>query len=99
MSISKQIEQIMEQSSWIRRMFEAGAELKAQHGAENVYDFSIGNPNVAPPEQFKSTLAELVRTSVPADHGYMANVGYPEVRKTVADYITQEHEVSLSINS
>ncbi len=50
MSIAKEIKTMMAGSSWIRKMFEEGAKLKAQHGPENVYDFSLGNPNLDPPD-------------------------------------------------
>ena len=62
MTIAKKIEAIIEKSSWIRKMFEEGARLKAQHGAENVFDFSLGNPNLPPPAKFSKVLKE-VRTS------------------------------------
>ena len=55
----------MTRVSWIRKMFEAGAQLKATHGEENVYDFSIGNPNVPPPEKFEKTLGELAANCSP----------------------------------
>ena len=60
MPIAPKIRQAMERSSWIRKMFEEGARLKAEFGAENVFDFSLGNPNLAPPEAFRQTLRELV---------------------------------------
>ena len=98
MTISKKIETFMTRSSWIRKMFEEGAMLKAQHGPENVFDFSLGNPNIAPPEKFKAVLADIAETSVPADHGYMPNTGYPAVRKKVADYLSREQETAVSEN-
>ena len=49
MTIAEQIQGYMKSASWIRKMFEQGAKLKAEHGAENVFDFSLGNPNTAPP--------------------------------------------------
>ena len=56
MTISRKIESIIAGSSFIRKMFEEGARLKTQFGAENVYDFSLGNPNVPPPERFNELL-------------------------------------------
>ena len=79
-------------------MFEEGAQLKAQHGPENVFDFSLGNPNIAPPEKFKTVLETVVRTSTPADHSYMPNTGYPSVRKKVAEYLTCEQQTDVSEN-
>ena len=98
MTISKKIETFMTRSSWIRKMFEEGAMLKARHGPDKVFDFSLGNPNIAPPEKFKGVLQDIAATSVPSDHGYMPNTGYPAVRKKVADYLTQEQETAVSEN-
>ncbi len=77
-------------------MFEEGARLKAQYGAENVFDFSLGNPNVAPPPQFKQALKETVDSLEPGDHAYMPNSGYPAVRKSVADYLSKEYGTKFS---
>lgn len=96
MTIAKNIKDIMSKSSWIRKMFEEGARLKAIHGAENVYDFSLGNPNLDPPEAFKTVLKALLDQETPGCHGYMPNTGYPEVRKAVADYLCAEQGVPIS---
>ena len=90
MTIAVKIANFMEKSSWIRKMFEEGAKLKAQHGAENVFDFSLGNPNVPPPAQFETVLKETVNSLRPSDHGYMPNAGYPPVRMSVAENISKE---------
>lgn len=96
MTIANHIEGILSKSSWIRKMFEEGARLKAIHGAENVYDFSLGNPNLDPPKAFKTILKTLLDQETPGCHGYMANTGYPEVRKAVADYLCAEQGVAIS---
>jgi aspartate aminotransferase len=96
MTIAKNIEGILSKSSWIRKMFEEGARLKAIHGAENVYDFSLGNPNLDPPAAFRTILKTLLEQEPPGCHGYMPNTGYPEVRKSVADYLCAEQAVSIS---
>jgi aspartate aminotransferase len=57
--ISKKISQKMASGSWIRKMFEEGSRLKNIHGAENVYDFSLGNPDLEPPLQVQQTIARL----------------------------------------
>ncbi|MDM8542648.1 pyridoxal phosphate-dependent aminotransferase [Desulfococcaceae bacterium HSG9] len=98
MSIAKNIEIIISKTSWIRKMFEEGARLKAEHGAENVFDFSLGNPNIEPPEVFKKTLQEIVNTSVDGMHGYMPNAGYPPVRAKVAEYLSEEQHTFLTAN-
>jgi aspartate aminotransferase len=79
-------------------MFEEGARLKAEHGAENVYDFSLGNPNLEPPEKFRAALKHAAASSDPGVHGYMPNTGYPHVRKSVADYLCSEQKVQVTEN-
>ncbi|MFO8084343.1 MAG: pyridoxal phosphate-dependent aminotransferase [Desulfobacterales bacterium] len=95
MAVSLKMAAFMEKSSWIRKMFEEGAKLKAEHGPENVYDFSLGNPNVAPPEDFSNILKETVESLRPADHAYMPNAGYPPVRMSVAQYVSTEQKVDI----
>jgi aspartate aminotransferase len=96
MSIAKKLEASLSRSSWIRKMFEQGAQLKAEHGPENVYDFTLGNPNLEPPQEFKKVLLDAVQQTGAGLHGYMPNAGYPYVRRAVADYLSQEHEITLS---
>ncbi len=96
--IAQKIETFIERSSWIRKMFEEGARLKAEHGADNVFDFSLGNPNVAPPAKFREVLTDLAENSVGSDHIYMPNTGYPHVRKAVAEYVSGEQGVELTEN-
>jgi len=79
-------------------MFEEGARLKAEHGAENVYDFSLGNPNLEPPEKFRAALEDAAASSDSGVHGYMPNAGYPHVRKSVADYLCGEQKVQVTEN-
>jgi aspartate aminotransferase len=94
MTIAKKIETILERSSWIRKMFEEGARLKARHGAENVFDFSLGNPNVRAPECFDKALSDTA-CSCCGEHGYMPNTGYPHVRQAVARYVSEEQGVPV----
>jgi aspartate aminotransferase len=93
MTISQKIESILAGSSWIRRMFEEGAELKKQFGSENVYDFSLGNPNLPPPEKFYEVLRGVV--GGPGAHGYMPNTGFPTVCSAVAEQVSREQGVAL----
>ena len=95
MPIAERVKSALERSSWIRKMFEEGARLKAEHGPENVFDFSLGNPNLPPPESFRRTLRELVDEETPGAHGYMPNAGFPDVRRAVADYVGREQGVAL----
>jgi aspartate aminotransferase len=85
MAISRAIAGQMEHASWIRRMFEIGLELQRQRGAENVFDFSLGNPDVEPPEAVLHALRRVAAESRPHSHGYMPNAGFPEVRERIAD--------------
>jgi aspartate aminotransferase len=98
MSIAKKIETTISRSSWIRKMFEQGAQLKAEHGPENVYDFTLGNPNLEPPDEFKRALLEAVQQTEAGSHGYMPNAGYSFARRAAADYLSHEHEIEISEN-
>src|ERR1039457_6232781 len=84
MPISRAIAKQLEQSSWIRRMFEAGVQLRRERGVQNVFDYSIGNPEVEPPEAVIAALRQVVAGNRPHRHSYMPNAGYPEVRATLA---------------
>ena len=83
--ISDAMRQSIEGSSWIRRMFEEGARLKAELGAENVFDFSLGNPILEPPPAFYEALRKLLSDPPPGLHRYIPNAGLPEVRRYVAE--------------
>lgn len=96
MIISKKMMASVSGSSMIRKMFEEGTLLKAKYGADQVYDFSIGNPDVPPPPVFKETLARIVAEDRPGSHGYMANAGWPDVREKVATYVTREQGQGLA---
>ncbi|OEU45429.1 MAG: aspartate aminotransferase [Desulfobacterales bacterium S7086C20] len=96
MMIAGKIQATLEKASWIRKMFEEGAQLKAKHGAENVYDFSLGNPNIPPPASFRQTLADLAGHLEPGDHAYMPNTGYLSTRQAVADYVSKEQDVDIT---
>ena len=96
MAISKKMNDFAQSSSWIRKMFEEGARLKAEFGAENVFDFSLGNPDLPPPPEFQKTLLALAQKDTPGSHAYMPNGGYPFVRAAVAARISAEQGVQLS---
>ncbi len=95
MAISKKIEGFISQSSWIRKMFEDGLRLKQEFGAENVFDFSLGNPNVEPPHQFKELLIEVANDKSLGVHGYMPNAGYIDTRSAIADYLSGVHKKEI----
>ncbi|MFO7752715.1 MAG: pyridoxal phosphate-dependent aminotransferase [Desulfobacteraceae bacterium] len=95
MTIASGIAETIEKSSWIRKMFEKGAELKARHGAENVFDFSIGNPNLNPPVEFQKALETVAAEVGEGIHGYMPNTGYPNVRAAVAQTVKREQKADV----
>ena len=83
-------------SSWIRRMFEAGIELKKKYGAENVFDYSLGNPDIPAPEVVKTAMTDLAEHSLdPFAFGYMPNAGLPEVRAALAAKLGKEQGVEV----
>jgi aspartate aminotransferase len=90
MAISKKVKNVLEGASWIRRMFEEGTELKQLYGEENVFDFSIGNPDLEPPSSLKKALKALADSPIIGMHRYMPNSGYSETRKSIAEYLTEE---------
>lgn len=98
MTIARKMEDFIEKSSWIRKMFEEGARLKSIHGADKVFDFSLGNPNLEPPEGFKQHLEKVAQNTSTGLHAYMPNTGYPHVRKAVADFLAQEQGVDITEN-
>lgn len=97
MPIADKMNSIIEASSFIRKMFEEGARLKAEFGADNVYDFSLGNPDIPPPPQFDNICRELLEDKT-VGHGYMANAGWPQVRQAVADHLTAESGVTINMD-
>jgi aspartate aminotransferase len=98
MTVAQKIEDFMVKASWIRKMFEEGTRLKAIHGADKVYDFSLGNPNIDPPKSFKKKLKELANSADAGIHAYMPNQGYPSVRKAVAAFLSGEQQVEITEN-
>jgi aspartate aminotransferase len=84
MSVARGVAEQLERASWIRRMFEEGARLKAERGADSIFDFTLGNPDVSPPPEVLATLARLSTENPPGIHTYMPNPGFPAVRQAVA---------------
>lgn len=84
MPVAKKIQEAMERASWIRRMFEEGARLKKIRGKDRVFDFSLGNPCLDPPERYRDALRQCLQDPARAVHGYMPNAGYPDTREAVA---------------
>ena len=90
MSASKKIRTAINQASWIRKMFEEGSNRKAIYGEENVFDFSIGNPNLEPPAEFNTILNKLINDPSKGSHCYMSNAGYEDTRELL---IGKQHQV------
>ncbi len=86
----------MKASSWIRRMFEEGMELRQKHGAENVFDLSLGNPLLEPPDEFNAVLRRIVNANDQGTHRYMPNGGFPDVRAAVATQLAKESGVPFT---
>ena len=95
MPIADKMVNMVEAASMIRKMFEEGIRMKEIHGADNVFDFSLGNPDIPPPEAVKKTILELLDDKS-VSHGYMPNTGFPHVRKAIADYLNKEYNVGLT---
>ena len=94
--VSTQIENYQKNSSWIRRMFEAGIELKKKYGEEAVCDFSLGNPDLTPPKAIIDGIKQMaIDADKPAGLGYMPNAGYDDVRQALAEYLTKEQGITI----
>ncbi|MDE0205229.1 MAG: pyridoxal phosphate-dependent aminotransferase [Candidatus Tectomicrobia bacterium] len=95
MAISQKVRQYMQAAAWIRGMFEEGIRLRQEHGADNVFDFSLGNPVVEPPPEFHEALHRLASQPQPGMHRYMPNTGYPETRAAVAEQLAKETGIAF----
>ncbi len=90
MSIGKTIAEQMEHASWIRRMFEIGARMKRERGEENVFDFTLGNPDGEPPTEVIAALRRAVERNPARSHAYMPNAGFLAVRQIIARQLSQQ---------
>lgn len=95
MAISAKVQSCIEGASWIRRMFEEGGRLREKFGPENVYDFTLGNPNIDPPPRFYDELRQLANAPEHGMHRYMSNAGYDETRSAVAARLAAESELPV----
>jgi aspartate aminotransferase len=96
MAISERVKRLMGGSSWVRKMFETAAQLKVQHGEDNIFDFTLGNPVEEPPQGFKEALKEFALNPIPGMHRYMPNSGYAETRRFVAQQLSDETGISFT---
>ncbi|MCU0916363.1 MAG: pyridoxal phosphate-dependent aminotransferase [Planctomycetes bacterium] len=95
--IGTEVSRILQNASWIRRMFEAGIELKQKHGADRVCDFTLGNPDLPPVPEVGRALGRLAGTvDQPLSLGYMPNAGLTSTRQRLAEYLAREQQVPLT---
>lgn len=98
--IAKSMVDYVKGSSVIRAMFEEGKRLAKEYGPENVYDFSLGNPSVAPPAEVKNSIINILENEDETYiHGYMANAGYEDVRAKIAESLNRKHGTSFNENN
>jgi aspartate aminotransferase len=96
MAIAMKIAGHISKSSWIRRMFEEGERLRQEFGAGNIFDFTLGNPDIEPPAAFQRELLELAQNPLPGMHRYMNNAGYAETRAAVAAKLSKDSGLEVS---
>lgn len=98
--IAEKMKPYLQNNSAIRAMFEEGKKMAAEFGADKVYDFSLGNPNVPAPEKIKESIKEILEQEDPVFvHGYMSNAGFPHVRKAIADNLNERFGTKFSENN
>ena len=93
--INKALKQSLSRSSWIRAMFEEGSRLKKIHGAENVFDFSIGNPDTEPPAEVQNAFVKCASSGKRGTHGYMSNAGYDTLRQKIASKASEKSGIQI----
>ena len=98
MAISKKVAGFLGRASFIRKMFEEASRMRAD-GKGPVYDFSLGNPDLEPPAEFRKRLFSVIGDETPGAHKYMANVGYESTRQAVAASLAREHGLPFTAES
>ena len=95
--LSKEVLELSKQHSVIRDIFEFGMQRAREVGAENVFDFSIGNPSVPAPKEVDEKAIEMLRTADPVDiHGYTSNAGVLEVREKIAKSLNRRFKTNYT---
>lgn len=98
--ISAKMEKLTQNNSAVRAMFEEGNQMAAKYGRENVYDFSLGNPNFPAPVAVKEAIIDILENSDPVvTHGYMSNAGFESVRSSVAESLNRRFGTSFDLNN
>jgi aspartate aminotransferase len=96
MPIANSVREALGSASLIRKMFEEGNQLKKQYGADKVFDFSLGNPDIEPPPAFHRVFTKLAKEDKKGSHGYMPNGGFPEVREALAVKVSREQGLTIT---
>ncbi len=97
--IAKRLRESLDTSICIRDIFEEGKKLADIYGRENIFNFSIGNPSVDPPAIVNESMKKILDTEDPLTlHGYSANVGYPDVREHIAEYLNKTYDCHYDVN-
>lgn len=97
--LSEKMLQLGTNPSTIRDLFEYGNKRKAEIGAENVFDFSLGNPSVPAPDCVKKAIGELIEEDPIALHSYTSAVGDAGLRQKLAEYVNEKHGTTLTANN
>lgn len=98
--ISDKMKDLVKNNSVIREMFEEGKRLEKIYGKENVFDFSLGNPNLPAPEKVKEAIIDIVKNEDPVFlHGYMSNSGYEDVREKIANSINKKYGTNFNFKN
>ncbi len=98
--VSNRMKTSLENAISIRDIFEEGKKMAAIYGKENIFNFSIGNPSVAPPAAVNEAMKEVLDTEDALTlHGYPANVGHPDVRTRVAEYLNKSYDTSYTMDN
>jgi aspartate aminotransferase len=96
--VSRAVSDNLGRASWIRRMFEEGARLKQERGADKVFDFTLGNPEVEPPAAVLEVARRILASKEAHLHAYMPNAGYPQVRGAIAKRLAAATGLSYTAN-
>jgi aspartate aminotransferase len=98
--IAENMKPLVKNNSVIRQMFEEGDRLRAIYGADKVFDFSLGNPNVPAPAQVKEAIIDILEHENPVKvHGYMSNAGFPEVRQAIAESLNKRFNTDFGAHN
>lgn len=97
--ISRKMKDLVKGSSVIRAMFEEGRQMAEKYGSENVFDFSLGNPNVPAPSAVNEAIIDITENTESTKlHGYMSNTGHEEVRAAIADSLNRKYKTDYDAN-